>query len=579
MTQEAKEAQPGTGDRQKSLRLWPGVAAVILQWMLMFGLPAMTPNLMAPGLMGGLFLGLVIIVWWIFFSRAARIERWGAIVLMIVAMFVTSRFTHESIRTGNMGLMLTLYATPVMSLAFVTWSVASRRLPEKARRILMVATILIACGAWTLVRSDGITGYGLPDFTWRWAETPEEMLMALTGEEAAEPRPAPGITASALQWPGFRGPDRSGIIHGLKIESDWSVSPPVELWRRPIGPGCSSFAVQGDLLFTQEQRGEDEVVSCYSLMTGAPVWQHSDAARFWDSHAGAGPRATPTLYENCIYTLGATGILNALDARNGQVIWTRSTTLDTEVMNREWGYTGSPLVTDDMVVIALAGKLLAYDLETGDLRWEGPYGGSGYSSPHLATIDGVRQILLVNETGLTSVEPSDGTTLWEHQWAEVDKIMQPVVCENGDLILAAGLRKGMRRIGVSNGPGGWSSEERWTSIRMRPNFNDFIIHNGYLYGFDGPNLACMDIEDGSRVWKGDRYTGQILLLADQDLLLVLSEEGEIALADAAPDGFHELGRFQAVEGKTWSHPAMAGNVLLVRNSQEMAAFRLALAGE
>jgi len=182
----------------------------------------------------------------------------------------------------------------------------------------------------------------------------------------------------------------------------------------------------------------------------------------------------------------------------------------------------------------------------------------------------------MSETGATSVNPDDGSLLWEHAWLEGDKIMQPAITPDGDLIITAGLRKGMRRVGIDHGPDGWNTEARWTSIRLRPNFNDFIVHKGFIYGFDGPNLACIDLEDGKRKWRGDRYTGQLLLLADQDLLLVLAEDGVIALVDAVPDRFTELGRFQAVVGKTWSHPALADNVLLVRNSNEMVAFRLAV---
>ncbi len=128
-----------------------------------------------------------------------------------------------------------------------------------------------------------------------------------------------------------------------------------------------------------------------------------------------------------MYTLGATGILNALDAVNGNVLWSRNTAADTDAANREWGYTASPLLVNDVVVIALSGKLVAYDRTNGDLRWIGPDGGSGYSSPHLVSIDGVQQILLMSAIGVTSVLPSDGTLLWKHEWLEGDKIMQPAL--------------------------------------------------------------------------------------------------------------------------------------------------------
>ncbi len=257
--------------------------------------PSDSPMAMAIGLMSGLLCGLLIVLWWVFLSRAPRFERWSAPLLMLVAMILTSRLLHESIQTGNMGMMFAIYATPVLCLAFVIWAVVCRHLPVRPRRILMVASILLACGAWTLVRSDGIFGYGVPDFTWRWAPTSEERLLATADKETAGDLSSMDATETGYYWPGFRGINRDGIIHDLQIGTDWSASPPVELWRHPIGPGCSSFAVRGNMIYTQEQRGEEEVVSCYHLLTGEPVWKHGDQARFWDSHVGAGPRATPTL--------------------------------------------------------------------------------------------------------------------------------------------------------------------------------------------------------------------------------------------------------------------------------------------
>jgi outer membrane protein assembly factor BamB len=599
---------------QTPLRLWPGVVAVVLQWVVWLVVPLVVSEAAFFGVVGGLAGGLAVVVWWLFFSRAPWAERVGAILLMVVAVVATKRVVHQSLANGMMGLLLPIYAIPALSLALVAWAVASRRQSSGPRRASMVAAIVLACGAFTLLRTGGVTGKGDSDFHWRWTKSPEERLLAQaqTGNEIdgaptalpsapeaapAEARPPaqasdqPTVPTSApaaaktpektAAWPGFRGADRDGIIHGVRIETNWSVSPPVELWRRPIGPGWSSFAVRGDLLYTQEQRGDDEVVACYKVTTGKPVWKHRDAARFWESNAGAGPRGTPTLSNGRVYTLGATGILNALDADNGAVVWSHNAASDTGTKVPGWGFASSPLVTDDVVIVAAAGQLVAYDLATGDRRWIGPARGDSYSSPHLLMIDGVAQILLMSGAGATSVAPADGTLLWEHSWPGA-AIVQPAQVAGGDVLISTASASGgigTRRLAVAHGPGGWAVEERWTSIGLKPYFNDFVVHKGHAFGFDGSILACIDLEGGKRKWKGGRYgNGQLVLLPDQDLLLVLSEEGELALVAAAPDQFTELARFPGLEGKTWNHPVLVGDVLLVRNGQEMAAFRLSLAG-
>ena len=196
----------------------------------------------------------------------------------------------------------------------------------------------------------------------------------------------------------------------------------------------------------------------------------------------------------------------------------------------------------------------------------------------LVTIDGVPQVLLLSEAGATSVALADGTLLWEHSWKGYP-IVQPALTADGDVLISVSESSGTRRIAVARGPGGWTVAERWTSNRLKPYFNDFVVHNGHAFGFDGSILTCIDLKDGTRTWKGGRYgNGQLQLLADQDLLLVSSEEGELALVKENTDQFTELVRFKAIEGKTWNHQVLAGDVLLVRNGEEMAAFRLALAG-
>jgi len=566
--------------RQKSLRLWPGVALVVLQWLVRFGLPLVLPDRVALAVLSTVGIGVAIFLWWIFFSRAVWWERGLGLLLTVAAFAATKPLLDPSLATAGQGFFFYIYAIPVVSSALVVWAVATRNLPDRPRRVTLAATILLAVGAFALVRISGITTTAETDFSWRWAQTAEERLLAETGSGTSPLLPSGAVGAVGApdrEWPGFRGPDRDSILHGVHIAADWGESPPVELWRRPVGPGWSSFAVHGDLLYTLEQRGEDEIVACYRVGTGEPVWLHRDKARFWEATGGPGPRSTPTLDEGRVLTFGATGILNALDAADGSVLWSRDVAADTGAEVPTWGFSSSPLVVDDLVLVAAAGRLVAYGRETGELRWSGPDGGPSYSSPQLLTIGGVTQILLLSEAGVRSVVPADGTLLWEHPWPGYP-IVQPALTGDGDVLVTANAESGIRRLAVAHGPEGWSVEERWTSSGLKPFFNDFVVHKGHAFGFDGRILACVDLATGERKWKGGRYgNGQLLLLADQDLLLVLTEQGELALVRATPDAFTELARVPAITGKTWNHPVLLGDLLLVRNGEEMVAFRVPLA--
>jgi outer membrane protein assembly factor BamB len=603
---------------RKPIRLWPGVVLVALQWVAILGVRLVVPDGGALGMMGAVLCGLLIVFWWMFFSRARWSERLGAIVLMVVAALLTARLVHVSIENGAMGMMAYFLAIPLLSLALVGSVAATRNLSTGTRRLAMAAAILLSGIPLMLLRTGGISGGGGADFHWRWTPTPEERLLArgddevvvpapttpapapagsttpgapAAGEPAKTPAPAPATAPTApamatyldpaFDWPGFRGRQRDGIVRGVQIATDWSRTPPLEFWRRPIGPGWSSFAVLGNLFYTQEQRGADEIVSCYNLTTGKPVWRHRDTARFYESNGGPGPRGTPALSNGRVYTHGATGIVNALDASTGAVLWSRNSSADTGAKMPGWGFSSSPLVVNDVVVVASSGRLIAYEIATGMPRWKGPVKGGSYSSPQLMTIAGVPRILMLTGTGAMSVSPDDGTLLWQNDWEGVP-ILQPAQTEDGDVLIASGDMMGgmgVRRLSVKHGASGWTVEERWTSRGLKPYYSDLVVHKGYAYGFDGNILSCIDLQNGERKWKGGRYgQGQLVLLRDQDMLLVESEEGELALVKASPEQFTEVTRFPAIEGKTWNHPVFVGDMLLVRNGEEMAAFKFLLAG-
>jgi outer membrane protein assembly factor BamB len=612
----------------RPVRLWPGAALAILLVVARYDVPLIAPDaeiaempLVVLAIMAGLALAVAIVLWWLFFSRAPWLDRLAAVVLMIGGVLVTRLVIHESIRGGHMGMMQVLYSVPVLALALVIWALLTHRMPDASRRATLVGAIVLACVPFTLIRTDGVIG-SRSDLHWRWTPTPEDRLLAQAKADPvpvpAPPAPAPAVEPSAapapekpadatpapsakpgaagtdaraasgvavterearVEWPGFRGPNRDSVVRSVRVNTDWSAAPPSQMWRKPIGPGWSSFAVSGDLFYTQEQRGEDELVSCYRVSTGEPVWAHRDRVRFYESNAGAGPRGTPTIAGERVYALGATGIVNALHARTGAKIWSRNAAADTGKTIPDWGIASSPLVVNDLVILAVAGQLIAYDAATGKQRWVGQSGGGGYSSPQLLTIDGVPQAVLTRGSRTISVAPADGTLLWDHTAGPPStSIVQPALTPEGDVLIAGGDAMGgtgMRRLALTHGPDRWKVEERWHSRGLKPYFNDFVVHKGHAYGFDGSILSAIALADGARKWKGGRYgAGQMLLLADQDLLLITSEEGELALVAATPDKFTEFARIPALNGKTWNHPVVVRDVLLVRNGEEMAAFKL-----
>jgi outer membrane protein assembly factor BamB len=632
----------------KPLRLWPGVVLAIAIVLLYITAPMAFPEVELPvGMFGALAGAVLILVWWLFFSRAPWLERLGAVVSMVIATLIAKQLAHPSVQGAGQGMIMYLLPIPVLMLGLVAWAGAARNRHGRVRYLALVAVIVLSLMPFLIVRTAGVTSFSSLGFElhWRWTPTPEELLLAQGSDDPQPPVPAAvapaapiapavpapvepvapaeaatGATAapasapsdpedlgrgkpvvstapdalapvtpvstrphvSAPVWPGFRGPKRDSVVSGVLVDTDWSQAPPIELWRRPIGPGWSSFAVDGDLVYTQEQRGEDEIVSCYRVSTGEPVWRHRDPVRFYESNGGAGPRATPTLHRGRVYTMGATGLVNALDAATGARLWSRDAATDTGKAVPDWGVASSPLVIDDLVIVAVAGRLAAYDAGTGDQKWLGQPGGTGYSSPHLATIAGVPQVLLLRGSRTISVSPADGTLLWEHASGPPStSIVQPAVYGDDTVLIATGDSmggNGILRAAVGHGPGGWSVEERWTSRGLKPYFNDFVAHDGHVYGFDGSILSCIDLADGTRKWKGGRYgNGQLVLLPEQDLLLVLSEDGELALISATPDKFTEIARLPALEGKTWNHPVVVGDTLLIRNGAEMAAYRLPMA--
>jgi outer membrane protein assembly factor BamB len=483
---------------------------------------------------------------------------------------------------GVFGLLFS--GLPIVLTAWALWMVLARGLSLSLCGLGALAVVWSCWASFALVRIDGMSGELKPDLSWRWSPTAEDLFRqerAERDEESTVPSNSGPVVSKSGDWLAFRGDGRDGVIRGVKITAHWSSQPPRPLWRQRVGPAWSSVIVVGDRLYTQEQRDDKEAVVCYEARTGKQVWAHEDTARFWETVSGAGPRATPTFADGRVFTLGATGILNCLDAATGKQYWTREITRDADAKPSMWGYSGSPLVVEGLVVVYAGGSsgkdLLAYRAGTGEPAWTAAAGQGSYSSPQLVTIEGKSQVLILADRGLSAFEPTTGEVLWKHgqEMPGAPRTVQAHLLEKAGLVVGTLAGPGVARIDISRDGNTWKTTERWSTLDLKPEFPDFVVHDGHAYGLDSGIFCCIELESGTKRWKGGRYgRGQVMLLADQPALLVLTEKGQAVLLAANPQRREELGRFQALEGKTWNHPVIAHGRLHVRNATEMACYDL-----
>ncbi len=408
------------------------------------------------------------------------------------------------------------------------------------------------------------------------AETPVTDLAVAT---SAVPVEAP-VPVSA-PWPDYRGAKRDGIYDQTAINTAWPSNGLPELWRQKVGGGYASMVVAEGLVYTIEQRRDQEVTAAYDLGSGIQRWEHSWPELFTEGMGGNGPRATPVWSDGTLYTLGAQGELRALNGSNGELRWRTNILEDANAINLQWGMSGSPLITDGKLIVFPGGRngksVISYDITDGSVIWTSQSDKSGYAAPQLATLAGKRQVLFFSGTRIVGLDINDGTMLWERPWATNNDInsAQPIQIDNDHLWLSSSYGHGSGLLKIISRGDSLSVETVWEKSTLRNKFNSSVLYEGHIYGLDNSIMACIDAQTGERKWKGGRYGYGQMLLADGHII-VLTETGEVVLVKATPDGHEEVAMFSALEGKTWNVPAIADGVLLVRNQTEMAAYDLKL---
>ena len=413
-----------------------------------------------------------------------------------------------------------------------------------------------------------------------WQRAP---AAALVETARAVTAPAPARTnehVTPAYWTDFRGPNRAGVYAETEIDTDWPASGlPQRLWKQPVGGGYASFTVAEGRAYTIEQRRGREAITAYDVENGRELWAFAYPALFDEIMGGAGPLATPVYHEGLIYSLGAKGDLYCLWANTGKPKWSKNILADNATRNQQWGMAASPLIVDRMVVVTPGGapgkSIVAYDRLSGEPVWRALDDRAGYTSPILATLAGRRQIVWISAQRAVGLAPENGALLWEYAFpAQMDmNCSQPVVVDDASVLLSSSPGPGAALLEITKTGEAYAARAVWQNNRMKNKFNSSVLYQGYIYGFDDAILACIDAKTGELKWKGGRYGyGQLLLAGGA--LVVVTEEGEVVLVRATPDKHQELMRFSAVEGRTWNIPAIDNGLLLVRNSSEMACFRL-----
>lgn len=503
------------------------------------------------------------------------------VLALLAAGFATVwRLPASDFMTRNIRVMVSMGILSAAFLVVSAWWIFGSGQSWLVRVAVPVMLVAAAFACVDEVELDGDMAPVAAHLRWqpRRADLYEAYRQSHPASVASAPEPSDEIAPD--DFPGYRGQKRDGVVTGPALARDWDARPPREIWRRPCGTGFAGFSVAAGRAITIEQRRGDEAVVCYDAATGHELWSHAYPARFYDARGGEGPMATPTIDRGLVFSLGGTGKLVCLDFATGKLKWDKD--LLAPGQNITWGMSGSPLVYDDVVVVNPGGQngrgkaLVAFDRKTGKEAWGAGSTTAGYSSPMLAKFEDKRQVVIFDGEEVAGYDDAGGGKLWSHPWKTNMgiNVAQPLELPGNRLFVTSGYGVGCATIAAGTMKHEWYAKQMDRSMAMQGKFASPVEYKGLIYGLSEGVLRCVNPDGMKRVWTGDRY-GHGQLLRCEDLLVVLSEQGELVLVEAAGASSKELGRVKVLPGdKTWNPPAIAGGKAYVRNHVEMACYDL-----
>lgn len=373
----------------------------------------------------------------------------------------------------------------------------------------------------------------------------------------------------AVDWPNWRGPGFDGVSPETEFRKDFGRRGPEVVWKASIGKGYSSMVVSEGRLFTMGLVGDEEVVFCFEAATGKEIWTYKWPSTFEPKYYDGGTSGTPTVIGDNVYVFAQTGEVFCFEAASGKVIWEKNIKKDLGLDVGMWGYTGAPFDWKENIILNAGRNGVALNKKTGEVVWSSGKDANGYATPVPFKSDGKTALAMFGAKALYSVDPDNGRELWSYPWKTSYDVnaADPLFIDDNRVLVSSGYGTGSALLKYDSK----GATEIWKNKNLHTQLNAAVYHKGYFYGIDGntsdkATLNCIKADSGELVWSEKNIGTGGLILADGHLI-VITERGELMIAQASPEEFKPSTRRQLYGGKTWTVPTLANSIVYCRNSK------------
>ncbi|MEM7587360.1 MAG: PQQ-binding-like beta-propeller repeat protein [Acidobacteriota bacterium] len=389
------------------------------------------------------------------------------------------------------------------------------------------------------------------------------------------------IPAASADWPQYRGPQRAGasLASGVLPTEGFELE---VAWRRPIGAAYSEVPVVEGRALVMFADGEHDVLSALDADSGEELWRYQ-IAETYEGHTGSdgGPLSTPAVADGTVYGLGPHGDMFALDLESGESHWQRRLS-GAESGQPYYGFTTSPLVVDDLLVVQVGGgnghSVTAFDRDTGSTRWRTGDDSVEYESPIVATLAGTRQLIAADENFVRGLKPATGEELWRFEHGLGGVLGTPTLLDATGLLLSGNNEavaldvSAAAKTAATEAGSTLRASERFRTNELKRSMALPVVHEGYVYGMSRKFLTCLNARNGGLMWRSRPPGGNVLALVDGHLALI-SGDGELVVAKASPTDYQEVARIAALDTGSYSAPTFASNRFFLRDVTSLVAVR------